>query len=121
MPTDPIYAGTKAAVVNLTQSCAGLLQSHNIRVNAVLPGMVATPFIEKTGDGEQPAAWLKPILGQIPMLSADQIAEGIIQLVLDQSSAGACLVIENPTKPGGPPLKTLLPDAKSFYRYQLSR
>ena len=121
MPTDPIYAGTKAAVVNLTQSCAGLSQSHNIRVNAVLPGMVATPFIEKTGDGEQPAAWLKPILGQIPMLSADQIAEGIIQLVLDQSSAGACLVIENPTKPGGPPLKTLLPDAKSFYRYQLSR
>ena len=121
MPTDPVYSGTKAAIVNLTQSCAGLSQSHNIRVNAVLPGMVTTPFIKRTGDGKQPAAWLKPMLGQIPMLSADQIAEGIIQLVLDQSSAGACLVIENPTELGGPPLKTLLPDAKSFYRYQLSR
>jgi len=121
MPTDPIYSGTKAAVVNLTQSCAGLAQTHNIRVNAVLPGMVSTPFIERTGDGSKPAAWLKPILEQIPMLTPEQIANGVIQLIRDELAAGACLVIENATEKNGPPKETLLPDARSFYQYQASR
>lgn len=39
------YAATKGAVANLTIGLAGLLAEKQIRVNAVLPGPVWTPFI----------------------------------------------------------------------------
>ena len=39
------YAATKGAVANLTIGLAGLLADKEIRVNAVLPGPVWTPFI----------------------------------------------------------------------------
>ncbi len=39
------YAATKGAVANLTIGLAGLLADKGIRVNAVLPGPVWTPFI----------------------------------------------------------------------------
>jgi len=39
------YSATKGAVANLTLGLAGLLAEHQIRVNAVLPGPIWTPFI----------------------------------------------------------------------------
>lgn len=39
------YATTKGAVANLTIGLAGLLAERGIRVNAVLPGPIWTPFI----------------------------------------------------------------------------
>lgn len=43
-PTSPPYSASKAAVINLTQVMARDLAVHGIRVNAVCPGMVLTPF-----------------------------------------------------------------------------
>jgi len=45
-----VYAATKAGVANLTKSMAIELGPHNIRVNAVSPGMVDTPLLQKTLD-----------------------------------------------------------------------
>jgi NAD(P)-dependent dehydrogenase (short-subunit alcohol dehydrogenase family) len=42
--TSPPYSASKAAVINLTQVMARDLAAHGIRVNAVCPGMVLTPF-----------------------------------------------------------------------------
>ncbi len=42
--TSPPYSATKAAVINLTQVMARDLAAHGIRVNAICPGMVFTPF-----------------------------------------------------------------------------
>lgn len=43
-PTSPPYSASKAAVINFTQVMARDLASWGIRVNAVCPGMVFTPF-----------------------------------------------------------------------------
>lgn len=40
--TDPPYSAAKAAVINFTQCAARDLAPHNIRVNAICPGMVRT-------------------------------------------------------------------------------
>jgi len=42
--TSPPYSASKAAVINFTQAMARDLASRGIRVNAVCPGMVFTPF-----------------------------------------------------------------------------
>ncbi|MDM0029254.1 SDR family NAD(P)-dependent oxidoreductase [Variovorax saccharolyticus] len=39
------YAAAKAGVVSLTQTAAVELRSHNIRVNAILPGFVGTELV----------------------------------------------------------------------------
>jgi NAD(P)-dependent dehydrogenase (short-subunit alcohol dehydrogenase family) len=42
--TSPPYSASKAAVLNLTQVMASDLAPRGVRVNAVCPGMVLTPF-----------------------------------------------------------------------------
>lgn len=93
MPNDPAYAASKAAIVLFTKSCADLRQSHNIRVNAVLPGMVDTPIIAKTGDGTTPAAWLAPALAAMTLLAPEAIAAAVLDLIRDDTLAGEARVV----------------------------
>jgi NAD(P)-dependent dehydrogenase (short-subunit alcohol dehydrogenase family) len=39
-----LYNATKAAVIHLTRSVANELAEHNVRVNCICPGIVATPL-----------------------------------------------------------------------------
>jgi 3-oxoacyl-[acyl-carrier protein] reductase len=43
-PGAAIYGASKGFVQNLTRHLAGLLAEKNIRVNAIAPGVIATPF-----------------------------------------------------------------------------
>ena len=92
LPYDPVYSATKAGVIRLVESCAGL--SHEgIRVNAVLPGMVDTAIVNHTGDGTRPADWLLPVLASTRLLSADEVAAIVLELVRDDAAAGQCRVV----------------------------
>lgn len=42
MPDFPAYSTAKAGIIGLTKSLAGKLGADNIRVNCILPGMIAT-------------------------------------------------------------------------------
>ena len=98
-----MFSGTKTAVVNLVQASAGLAIGHNIRVNAILPGMVNTQFIGRTGDGLKPAEWLGP--GARGDNNADTRANrrGVLTLISDDDRAGECLIVDNPQVMEGRP------------------
>ena len=117
MPADPIYSSTKSAVVNLTQASAQLAASHNIRVNAILPGMVDTAFINRTGDGSAPAAWLNPVLANTVLLTAEQIADAVLTIIADDQRSGECLVINNPESRRGGPLVHRLRNPAAYYQH----
>jgi NAD(P)-dependent dehydrogenase (short-subunit alcohol dehydrogenase family) len=47
LPNCATYAATKAGVLNLTYSLAAEVGPHDIRVNAVCPGRVETPMLDR--------------------------------------------------------------------------
>ena len=94
LPQDPVYAGTKALVTHFTRSCAELAETHGVRVNAVLPGVVETPILAKTGDGKTPAGWLLPLLEHANIIEPTAVANCVLGLIRDDSAVGLCRVVD---------------------------
>lgn len=63
-----VYAATKAALRSMARSLAAELVGRNIRVNAVAPGPIETPIIERTGlPKEVVDEFVKTVLASVPM------------------------------------------------------
>jgi len=94
------YATTKHAAVAMVKQMAADYARENIRVNALCPGFVDTPFnagFETQMGGR--AALESYVAGSIPIgrwASVEEIAEGIVYLASDRSSfvTGLALVID---------------------------
>jgi NAD(P)-dependent dehydrogenase (short-subunit alcohol dehydrogenase family) len=93
-PTDPPYSAAKAAVLNFTQCAAKDLAQHNIRVNAICPGMVRTELNQSVwrawtqtvadADRVDYESWAQAKLRQVAPLGrwqgADEIAAAAVFL-----------------------------------------
>jgi len=90
---EPGYSATKAGVAMFTRACAGLKESHNIRVNAVLPALVETPLLAKSGDGSTEAAWAQAAREVFSTMSPEYVAEEMVAMALDESLAGRCRIV----------------------------
>ncbi len=55
------YAASKAGIIGMTRVMAVDLAAHNIRVNTVAPGTVATERIKQSHNDERREAWLRSI------------------------------------------------------------
>jgi NAD(P)-dependent dehydrogenase (short-subunit alcohol dehydrogenase family) len=89
---DWLYTATKAGVLAFSKSCAPLKEACNVRVNAVLPGLVDTPILKTTGDGEF-ADWMAPILASNTALRPEDIAAAVLAIIEDDSLAGEQVVV----------------------------
>ena len=90
------YSSSKAALNMLTKEFAYKLSSYNIRVNAVLPGSINTPLLQKDLYNE---ALLKESANQIPLKrhgSPNEVAEVILFLISSKASyiTGAEIVVD---------------------------
>ncbi len=86
MPTSPVYAASKAGVIHFSRSLA-YLAAEGIRVNAVCPTFTDTPMVRVAG--EEAIEAMKREVGGI--LQPEQVAEGVLELVRDDSRAGAVM------------------------------
>jgi NAD(P)-dependent dehydrogenase (short-subunit alcohol dehydrogenase family) len=82
---DPIYSATKAGVTMFTRACAPLAE-EGIRVNAVLPGLVDTPLLAKSGDGDRWADWAYAAQDIMGLLDAADVAAAVLDLVRDDTA-----------------------------------
>jgi 3-oxoacyl-[acyl-carrier protein] reductase len=74
------YAAAKGGVMTLTRGLAKELASRNIRVNAISPGVIATPFHDKFSTPEQLETFRKGIpLGRLG--TSEECAGAVLYLV----------------------------------------
>jgi len=78
------YTATKHAVVGLTKAAAMDYAQAGIRINAVCPGLVDTPFIARLPRPAIDRLLLASPIGR--MASADEIAQAVLWLCSDSAS-----------------------------------
>lgn len=100
-PMDSAYAASKAAVIAMTQSAALELRDLGVRVNAVCPGMIATPMLAEsvTTEGAAPGDIVEAVSvreRQGRLGTPDDIAATIAFLASDGASmiTGAIIPID---------------------------
>lgn len=88
------YHSAKGGVLSLTRAAAVEYARENIRVNAVLPGLVTTPR-----SASLPPDWKQKLIEQTPlgrMAEPDEIAPAFVFLASDEASfvTGASLIVD---------------------------
>lgn len=98
-PGAAAYAATKAGIVGLVKCAALELREYGVRVNALSPGLVATPVFLDSASAEELAMYERSLGVSTP----DEVVPTLMHLISD---AGACIsgnVVE----------RRLIPRAKS--------
>lgn len=95
-PFQGVYSISKAAVINMTKAFAKEVARHNIRVNALLPGLTRTKFAGALFTNE---TIYETAMAQIPLhrhAEPEEMAGTVLYLVSDASSytTGECVVVD---------------------------
>lgn len=97
LPSDPIYAGTKAAINQFTRSAAPALAKRQVRINAVCPGMVDTAILAQNQHPQyQPTSSAAVLEAQgYELLQATDIAAVAFELLTEPALTGETRVVGN--------------------------
>ncbi len=95
-PAQGIYSISKAAVINMTKAFAKEVAQHNIRVNAILPGLTKTKFAGALFSSDE---IYDAAMAGIPMkrhAEPEEMAGTVLYLVSNASSYtnGECIVVD---------------------------
>ncbi len=92
MAAAPVYGAAKAGVVHFTRSLVYLANDANVRVNAICPELVDTPMAAVLGEDV-----MAELRDADKVLVPADIADCVIQLIEDDTRAGAVLEISKTT------------------------
>ncbi|MGC9323627.1 MAG: SDR family oxidoreductase [Desulfomonilia bacterium] len=91
-----VYSITKAGIIAMTKSFAKELATKNIRVNALLPGLVDTHFSKAIMGNEMIYDYAIKMIPMARHAQPREIAGAVVYLVSDAASftTGACFVVD---------------------------
>lgn len=82
--TIPAYVASKHGVIGLTETAALEFAKKNIRVNAVCPGAIQTPMLERFTQGEEESMASQDPMGRVGQ--PEEISETVLWLCSEKSS-----------------------------------
>lgn len=88
-PSASVYGAAKAGVRQLARSLGAELLDRGIRVNAVSPGPIETPILDKLGLGDNKDAFKERLIAANPMKrfgNPEEVARAVLFLASDDSS-----------------------------------
>ena len=90
------YTTSKHATVGLTKQLAMDLAEHNIRVNAVGPGVIKTPLTERYFQDKKVAERIKNIHAMKRVGTPSEVSNAVMFLASDESSfcTGSVLMVD---------------------------
>jgi NAD(P)-dependent dehydrogenase (short-subunit alcohol dehydrogenase family) len=98
MPGNASYGAAKAALRSFARTLAAELIPHEIRVNAVTPGPIDTPIVEKAFPPDAVAQIREKMIGTVPMKrwgTSEEIAKAVLFLAFDATfTTGAELPVD---------------------------
>ncbi len=100
LPDRALYSASKGAILSLTRAMAADLLPDGIRVNAVNPGTVDTPWVARLlGAAADPDAERAALEARQPhgrLVSADEVADAIAYLASPRagSATGTCIAVD---------------------------
>jgi NAD(P)-dependent dehydrogenase (short-subunit alcohol dehydrogenase family) len=84
----PEYAVSKAGLMRLTGALSGLADTHGVRISCICPDWVDTPAVRRSL-----ASMTEEERAEVPeLVSADEIAGLVLDLIRDETSAGRVVV-----------------------------
>jgi NAD(P)-dependent dehydrogenase (short-subunit alcohol dehydrogenase family) len=96
--TAPAYVAAKHGLIGLTQTAALEYATQNIRVNAVCPGFIYTPLLEKAGMqlGSEMHTLISNLHPMKRMGTSEEVASAVIWLCSDAASfvTGHALMVD---------------------------
>lgn len=92
--TIPAYVAAKHGVIGLTQTASLEFAKKNIRVNAVCPGPIHTPMLERFTQGQEEMMGAQDPMGRVG--NPEEIAEAVLWLCSSKASyiTGQALAID---------------------------
>ena len=91
-PPDPVYGAAKGGVVLFTLSLAPLAHAERIRVNCVCPGITDTPMVRPSAAAAD-VGFPRFVPADIPLIRPEDVADGVLALIRDDSLAGRALKV----------------------------
>lgn len=86
LPGSSPYNASKHAVAGLTKTCAVEYAKHNIRINAICPGVIRTPLLENHPNLAELEKSLLPLHPVGRLGTVDEVADVILWLASDRAS-----------------------------------
>lgn len=96
-PGAAAYAATKAGIIGLVKSAALELREHGVRINALSPGLVATPVFLKSASAEE----LEMYERSLGVSTPEEVVPTLMYLMSDAASTISGNVVERRLIPRG--------------------
>lgn len=92
--TIPAYVASKHGVIGLTETASLEFAKNNIRVNAVCPGVIHTPMLERFDHGDEESMAVQVPMGRVG--TPNEIANSVVWLCSDNASyvTGQSIIVD---------------------------